>query len=277
MATTPNYGFIMPDPTDYVTDLPADFEIFGDAVDAQIKTVSDAQIPKSIVDAKGDLIAATAADTVARVAVGSNGQVLTANSSATAGVEWVTPTGSVPNLAIPTGQSVYIRVDTGPNSVSGITNFTEDVTYYTPIYVPACTLDRIGVLTGATAATSGNTTRIGIYNNGSDNRPSTVLLDAGTVNPTAASTAYEITISQTITTAGIYWLAFNRQATAGTQPDYSSIGSNRPLLLPFRTSLSTSAPNIGGYQQTGVTGAFATAASLTIRTSDMPVVWLRVA
>jgi hypothetical protein len=35
MATTPNYGWVMPDPTDFVTDLPADFEIFGDAVDAQ--------------------------------------------------------------------------------------------------------------------------------------------------------------------------------------------------------------------------------------------------
>ena len=33
MATTPNYGWVMPSPTDFVTDLPADFEIFGDAVD----------------------------------------------------------------------------------------------------------------------------------------------------------------------------------------------------------------------------------------------------
>jgi hypothetical protein len=36
MATTPNYSWVMPDPTDLVTDLPADFEIFGDAVDAQV-------------------------------------------------------------------------------------------------------------------------------------------------------------------------------------------------------------------------------------------------
>jgi hypothetical protein len=45
-------------------------------------------IAKAIVDAKGDLIAATAADTVARVAVGTNGQVLTADSTAAAGVSW---------------------------------------------------------------------------------------------------------------------------------------------------------------------------------------------
>jgi len=45
-------------------------------------------IAKAIVDAKGDLIAATAADTVARVAVGTNGYVLTADSTASAGVAW---------------------------------------------------------------------------------------------------------------------------------------------------------------------------------------------
>jgi hypothetical protein len=36
MATTPNCSWVMPDPTDLVTDLPADFEIFGDAVDASV-------------------------------------------------------------------------------------------------------------------------------------------------------------------------------------------------------------------------------------------------
>lgn len=36
MATTPNYGWVMPDPADLVKDLPADFETFGDAVDADL-------------------------------------------------------------------------------------------------------------------------------------------------------------------------------------------------------------------------------------------------
>jgi hypothetical protein len=36
MASTPNYGWVMPDSTDFVTSLPADFEIFGDAVDADL-------------------------------------------------------------------------------------------------------------------------------------------------------------------------------------------------------------------------------------------------
>jgi hypothetical protein len=48
-------------------------------------------IAKAIVDAKGDLIVATAADTVARRAVGTDGQVLTADSAQATGVTWTTP------------------------------------------------------------------------------------------------------------------------------------------------------------------------------------------
>ena len=48
-------------------------------------------IQPTIVDAKGDLIAAVAADTPARLAVGTNGQVLTADSTAGTGLAWATP------------------------------------------------------------------------------------------------------------------------------------------------------------------------------------------
>ena len=55
----------------------------------QAYDLANAAIPKSIVDAKGDLIVATAADTVARVAVGAtNGYVLTVDSTEAAGVKW---------------------------------------------------------------------------------------------------------------------------------------------------------------------------------------------
>jgi hypothetical protein len=91
MATTPNYSWIMPDPTDLVKDLPADFAIFGNAVDSTVKTNADAAVTKATVDAKGDLIAGTADNTIARLAVGANDTILTADSSTATGLKWAAP------------------------------------------------------------------------------------------------------------------------------------------------------------------------------------------
>jgi len=51
---------------------------------------SHAYIPNTLVDAKGDILTATAADTPAILSAGTNGQYLSANSSTATGLEWVT-------------------------------------------------------------------------------------------------------------------------------------------------------------------------------------------
>jgi hypothetical protein len=55
---------------------------------------SGSGIPATLLDAKGDLIVASAADTAARLAVGTNGYVLTADSGETTGLKWAAAGGA---------------------------------------------------------------------------------------------------------------------------------------------------------------------------------------
>ena len=118
-TTTTNFGWTVPSDTDLVKDGAAAIRTALGGVDTSfvdLKGGTTGQvlakasgtdldfswvaqddsnaIQNAIVDAKGDLIAATAADTPARLAVGTNGQVLTADSTASTGLAWTTPAGN---------------------------------------------------------------------------------------------------------------------------------------------------------------------------------------
>jgi phage-related tail fiber protein len=140
-TTTPNFGWPVPTSTDLVKDGATAIEALGDSIDASLLdlkggttgqvlskttntdmdftwvTSDDANaIQNTIVDAKGDLITATAADTPARLAVGTNGQVLTADSTAATGLKWGTATATptfVGVNATRTNVSTAITANTG--------------------------------------------------------------------------------------------------------------------------------------------------------------------
>lgn len=125
MATTTNFNWETPDDTDLVKDGAAAIRTLGSSIDTSFvdlkggttgQVLSKASgadldftwvaqddsnaIQNAIVDAKGDLISATAADTPARLAVGTNGQVLTADSTTATGLTWASPSGSSANWSL---------------------------------------------------------------------------------------------------------------------------------------------------------------------------------
>jgi hypothetical protein len=155
---TSNFGWQMPTSTDLVTDLPADFEIFGQAVDtsmADLKGGTTGQILAKAsntnmdftwvtndvgditavtagtgisgggtsgavtitnsmateIAAKGDLIAGTGSQTFDNVSVGTNGQVLTADSTAATGLAWTTVSGAPTSLGYAAGKNKIVNGD----------------------------------------------------------------------------------------------------------------------------------------------------------------------
>jgi len=75
--------------TTFVSNLTVDS--YGRITGKETSSVSfTSTVLQTLADAKGDLIAASAADTFARLPVGTNGQALRANSAATTGLEWFT-------------------------------------------------------------------------------------------------------------------------------------------------------------------------------------------
>ena len=116
----------------------------GLVVEGSTATVNGKNIVTAgVVDAKGDLIVGSADDAVARLGIGSNGQVLTANSGATYGVEW-----SAPAAVGVFGSSIEFEGSTANN-------------FETTLEVTDPTADRIITLpdaTGTVALTSDITT-----------------------------------------------------------------------------------------------------------------------
>jgi hypothetical protein len=253
-----------------------DATVTGDIIEIfanELVPLADA-ISKGQFTAKGSLLSATAASTPGVLAVGSNDQVLTADSSTSTGLKWATPSSGPTMLQTVTSANYYKMPFTGSSATStAIGQF--QTTYYTPIYLPSGTADRLTIRSGGTFSGTASL-RMGLYNN-SNGKPTTVLVDGGTVSVTTNSTVYEITISTSIT-AGWYWFAFNATDSGGTNTYFGCTPSNISSFNGYLPSISSSSITnyMNGFYQTGVTGAFATAGSLTELNITFPYSMVRV-
>jgi hypothetical protein len=105
-------------------------------------------------DAKGDLIGGTGADTFARLAVGANDTVLTADSSTATGLKWATPAGGG-------GKVLQVVTATTATAVTNSTGSFDD-TGITATITPTSATSTILIMISASAFTfsSGATTYV---------------------------------------------------------------------------------------------------------------------
>lgn len=99
----------------------SDLDFFRNGV-----ATADAAIAKSIVDAKGDIITATADNTPVRLAVGTNDQYLKVNSSTATGLEWAAVPPS--KIAQVVSTNLTASFTTTSNSYVDVTNMNVSIT-----------------------------------------------------------------------------------------------------------------------------------------------------
>jgi hypothetical protein len=180
MANTTNFGWETPDDTDLVKDGAAAIRTLGSAIDTSLVdlkggttgqvlsktsntdmdftwvTSDDANaIQNAIVDAKGDLITATAADTPARLAVGTNGQVLTADSTTATGLKWAAPAGG--------GKVLQVVSTTKSDTFSSSSTSLTDITGMSVSITPTAATSKIYIeFTLSAAAVQGSVSFVGL-------------------------------------------------------------------------------------------------------------------
>ena len=119
MATSPIYNWPEPDNTDLVKNGALAIRTLGDAIDTTMGTM----VAKTIVDAKGDLIAGTAADTASRLAVGPDGSSIVADSSTSTGLRYQPTMAAGKNTVINGGMDIWQR---GTSIAGTTTSFSAD-------------------------------------------------------------------------------------------------------------------------------------------------------
>lgn len=217
-------------------------------------------------DAKGDLAAGTGANAATRVPVGVDGQVLSADSTATGGVSW---RGLTFNRK--TGSAEYFAPDGAASATIGT---TQSRLYFIPLRVNGnYTIDRIAVNVTTQAASS--STRCGLYSS-SGGRPAGLLQDAGAAtHDTTTLGDKEATVSWPVT-PGLYWLAVVLQGGAPTVR-----AMNYPSDIASVIGSTTLSDLTGGtpspiWIQNAVTGALPDPATPIFASGNVPRIIVRV-
>jgi hypothetical protein len=214
MATSPIYSWPEPDNTDLVKNGALAIRTMGNAIDTTMGTM----VAKTIVDAKGDIIAATAADTVSRLAVGANATVLTADSSTATGLKWATPATAASGLTLITR-----------NSFTNVASVAIDSIFSSTYYSYMVVIENIYAATGTDdlhlQMRYGSTTQTANYQGAC----ATMGISSVTLTSPQSGTTSEFTLGANAggsTYPNAYTLYFNRVGQSSQNPRFHGTGIN---------------------------------------------------
>jgi len=128
-----DYTWVTPNPGD-ITEVNAGVGISGGGTSGAV-TITNSMA--TAIDAKGDLVVGTGADTFSRLAVGTNNQVLLADSAAATGVKW----GSAPAAA-----ASYSLISSELTATQAVITTGLPLSILLAAHTPPITLQRKGTL-----------------------------------------------------------------------------------------------------------------------------------
>ena len=200
MATTTNYSWTTPNDTDLVKDGASAIRTLGSAIDTTVFNNAGAAVAKSTIDAKGDLLVGTADNTVGRLAVGTDGYTLVADSSVSpTGLKWAAPASGGKLLQMVNTQTGTLATGSGNIEADNtIPQITEGNQYMSLAITPTSASSILLIDVFAIAAA------------GNDTIMSAALFQDSTANALASITGL------IAGTDKIYTFAFRHKMTAGT-------------------------------------------------------------
>jgi len=201
-------------------------------------------IQPTIVDAKGDLITATAADTPARLAVGANDTVLTADSTTATGIKWATPAGGSDNFTL---------INAGGTALTGATEITvSGISGKNRLFIYCIGASTTSSYFGMGLRLNADTT-VGNYTG------------FGINNSTSAGAQYNLALGS----IG-YWDIFYTGTPASSNGNFVATidGTNSSGIKPIQVASTASGSGYEPYNLTGYYGGSSAISSITLISSS---------